>query len=67
MYLESVNFVHRDLRADNILIDSKTNAKIGDFGLTEIPDLGKDINICESYRLCQCIIVKRVYLKCAIL
>ena len=60
MYLESVNSVHRDFLADNILVDSETNAKIGDFGLTEILNMGKDINIRESFRQCQCVIVKSV-------
>ena len=32
-YIESMNYFHRDLRADNILVDEFDNVKIGDFGL----------------------------------
>ena len=32
-YIESMNYFHRDLRADNILVDTFENVKIGDFGL----------------------------------
>ncbi len=33
-YLASKNFVHRDVAARNVLIDSERRAKISDFGLT---------------------------------
>jgi serine/threonine protein kinase len=33
-YLASKNFVHRDVAARNVLIDSERHAKISDFGLT---------------------------------
>ena len=33
-YIESMNFFHRDLRADNIFINADETVKIGDFGLS---------------------------------
>ncbi|KAI8774249.1 tyrosine-protein kinase SRK2 [Biomphalaria glabrata] len=35
-YLESVNFVHRDLRAANILVGEHYDVKVADFGLARI-------------------------------
>lgn len=34
-YLESKNIVHRDLRADNILLTEMLSCKIADFGLAQ--------------------------------
>lgn len=34
-YLESKNIVHRDLRADNILLTEMMSCKIADFGLAQ--------------------------------
>lgn len=35
-YLQSKNVIHRDLKFENILIDSKNNLKIADFGLAKL-------------------------------
>lgn len=35
-YLESKNFVHRDLRAANILVGVHNEVKVADFGLARI-------------------------------
>ena len=32
-YLEEKNYVHRDLRAANILVGENNNVKVADFGL----------------------------------
>ena len=38
IYLEKVNFVHRDLRAANILVGEHCDVKVADFGLARILD-----------------------------
>jgi serine/threonine protein kinase len=35
-YLEDKNFVHRDLRAANILVGDNFNCKVADFGLARL-------------------------------
>ncbi|CAH8584664.1 unnamed protein product [Schistosoma turkestanicum] len=36
VYLEEQHYVHRDLRASNILVDSKNRLKVADFGLAHL-------------------------------
>ena len=35
-YLEVENFVHRDLRAANILVGERNDVKVADFGLARL-------------------------------
>lgn len=35
-FMASKNYIHRDLRADNILVGEGNNCKIGDFGLARL-------------------------------
>lgn len=35
-YLETQNFVHRDLRAANILVGENNDVKVADFGLARL-------------------------------
>lgn len=41
-YLASQRYIHRDLATRNILVESETLVKIGDFGLTKVLPQGKD-------------------------
>nr|CDS28439.1 tyrosine protein kinase Src42A [Hymenolepis microstoma] len=42
IHLESLNIVHMDLRAENVLVNGEGKVKISDFGLTQI--IGSDMN-----------------------
>jgi len=35
-YLESKNYIHRDLRAANILVGENNDVKVADFGLARL-------------------------------
>ncbi len=37
-YLFSENVVHRDIKPDNIFLDSNYNIKLGDFGFADFPE-----------------------------
>ncbi|XP_050400028.1 tyrosine-protein kinase SRK3 [Patella vulgata] len=44
-FLESKNFIHRDLRADNILVGENNEVKVADFGLAKcLEDKGSTCN-----------------------
>ena len=42
-YLENVNFVHRDLRAANILVGEHYEVKVADFGLARILETEENV------------------------
>ncbi|KAI8922335.1 kinase-like domain-containing protein [Powellomyces hirtus] len=45
-YCHERNIVHRDLKAENLLLDSEMHIKISDFGLSNIFDRGKQLSTC---------------------
>lgn len=66
-YLEGVNFVHRDLRAANILVGEHYDVKVADFGLARI--LENEDNVYEAnesknlklYFLCQLLLHDQMF------
>ncbi|EAL66586.1 hypothetical protein DDB_G0281649 [Dictyostelium discoideum AX4] len=48
-YLASLNIAHRDLKSSNIMINSKAEVKLIDFGFSiDLTHLKQDINMCGS-------------------
>ncbi len=43
-YLETMNFVHRDLRAANILVARDNSVKVADFGLSHMINAKSRLN-----------------------
>ena len=51
-YMHGKGIIHRDLKMGNIFLDSKMNAKIGDFGLAALLVTGRDMQTIRRTTLC---------------
>jgi len=63
-YLHKHNIAHRDLKLENILINSDKNIKIIDFGFSLVTSKNKPLNICcgtPSYMAPELIAKKNYY------
>ena len=47
-YLEAQNYIHRDVRAANILVGENNTAKVADFGLARLIE-GAEVNQDDVY------------------
>ena len=47
-YLEKENFIHRDLRAANILVGENNLVKVADFGLARALDHQNDVYLAQE-------------------
>ncbi|KOS20924.1 Cell cycle serine/threonine-protein kinase CDC5/MSD2 [Escovopsis weberi] len=51
-YMHNKGIIHRDLKMGNIFLDSRMNAKIGDFGLAALLVTGRDMQTMRRTTLC---------------
>ncbi|KAL2685035.1 hypothetical protein Neosp_006130 [[Neocosmospora] mangrovei] len=51
-YMHNKGIIHRDLKMGNIFLDSRMNAKIGDFGLAALLVTGRDMHTIRRTTLC---------------
>ena len=54
-YLEAQNYIHRDVRAANILVGENNNVKVADFGLArviEATEVSDDVYTANESKWC---------------
>ena len=49
--VHKINFIHRDLKPDNVLIDNSGHLKLSDFGLCKYTESNNKINIKKEAEL----------------